>query len=71
VRPVNEDKEEVGYKFDEPNELTHAHAVTIHCSPGTASCKALRWSLSSGVMQASPTARTVKTRPGSGLLHYP
>jgi exodeoxyribonuclease V alpha subunit len=26
---LNED-EEVGYGFDEPDELTHAHAVTIH-----------------------------------------
>jgi hypothetical protein len=26
---LNQD-EEVGYGFDEPDELTHAHAVTIH-----------------------------------------
>jgi hypothetical protein len=26
---LNEDKK-VGYGFDEPDELTHAHAVTIH-----------------------------------------
>jgi hypothetical protein len=30
---LNED-EEVGYGFDEPDELTHAHAVTIHRSQG-------------------------------------
>jgi hypothetical protein len=27
-------EEKVGYGFDEPDELTHAHAVTIHRSQG-------------------------------------
>jgi hypothetical protein len=30
---LNED-EEIGYGFDEPDELTHAHAVTINRSQG-------------------------------------
>ena len=30
---LNEDKE-IGYGFDKPDELTHAHAVTIHRSQG-------------------------------------
>jgi hypothetical protein len=31
--PLNED-EQVGSGFDEPDELTPRHAVTIHRSPG-------------------------------------
>ena len=30
---LNQDQE-VGYRFDEPDELTHAHAATIHRSQG-------------------------------------
>jgi hypothetical protein len=33
VRPAQQDKE-IGDGLDEPDELTHAHAVTIHRSQG-------------------------------------
>jgi exodeoxyribonuclease V alpha subunit len=39
---LNQDKK-IGYGFDEPDELTHAHAVTIHRSQGVALRVVVPW----------------------------
>lgn len=55
---LNED-EEVGYGFDEPDERTHAHAVTIHARRAQST------------PPSSPLATSACPSLQPTLIHYP